>query len=187
MEPSAVERPVPDTAVTTTVDAATVDADRQRPASVRIQRRVEWAQTDAAGHHHWSAVLHWAEQAQTVLHERLGIAHRTHGREPRVHMSVDLTERVYFRDLVEIELVVRSVGTSSVRYGFTVTRADDAAAAGELVAVHVDPDSGRAHPWPEDVRAALTGGGEQLPELLAAGPRQGRVGRAAHAPDRPCG
>ncbi|WP_214406752.1 acyl-CoA thioesterase [Pseudonocardia lacus] len=140
-----------------------------RPARVRIQRRVEWAQTDAAGHHHWSSVLHWAEQAETVLHERLGIAGRTFGREPRVHLSMDFSGRLYFRDLVEIEIWVRQVGTSSVRYAFTVTRAGEPAASGEMVAVHVDAGSGRPQPWPQDLRDALTGGGEQVPELVGAG------------------
>jgi acyl-CoA thioesterase FadM len=142
---------------------------RGQPARVRVQRRVEWAQTDAAGHHHWSSVLHWAEEAETVLHERLGIAHRTFGREPRVHLSVDFSGRLYFRDLVEIEIWVAEVGTSSVRYAFTVTRAGENAASGEMVAVHVDLESGRAQPWPQDVRDALTGGGEQVPELVGAG------------------
>jgi acyl-CoA thioester hydrolase len=140
-----------------------------QPARVRVQRRVEWAQTDAAGHHHWSAVLHWAEEAETVLHERLGIAHRTFGREPRVHLSLDFSGRLYFRDLVEIEIAVSHVGTSSVRYAFTVTRAGEPAASGEVVAVHVDPGTGRPQPWPEDVREALTSGGEQVPELVGAG------------------
>lgn len=142
---------------------------RGQPARVRVQRRVEWAQTDAAGHHHWSSVLHWAEEAETVLHERLGIAHRTFGREPRVHLSMDFSGRLYFRDLVEIEIWVREVGTSSVRYGFTATRAGESAASGEVVAVHVDLGSGRAQPWPQDIRDALTGGGEQVPELVGAG------------------
>ncbi|MDN5933365.1 MAG: hypothetical protein L0I24_20260, partial [Pseudonocardia sp.] len=67
------------------------------PARVTIRRRAEWAQTDAAGHHHWTAMPHWAEQAETVLHERLGIAERTFGREPRVDVPVDFTARLYFR------------------------------------------------------------------------------------------
>jgi len=152
------------------LDLTALTPERQgQPAAVRIQRRVEWAQTDAAGHHHWSAVLHWAEQAETVLHERLGIAHRTFGREPRVHLQLDFSGRLYFRDLVEIEITVRRVGTTSARYAFTVTRAGELAATGELVTVYVDPGTGRPEPWPDDLRSALTGGGEQLPELVGAG------------------
>ncbi len=152
------------------LELTAVTPERQgQPAGVRIQRRVEWAQTDAAGHHHWSAVLHWAEQAETVLHERLGIAHRTFGREPRVHLQLDFSGRLYFRDLVEIEITVRQVGTTSARYAFTVTRAGEPAATGEMVTVYVDPATGRPEPWPDDLRSALTEGGEQLPELVGAG------------------
>jgi acyl-CoA thioesterase FadM len=67
-------------------------------------------------------VLHWAEQAETVLHERLGIADRTFGREPRVHASVDFSARLYVRDLVDVELDVEHVGVTSARYALAVTR-----------------------------------------------------------------
>jgi acyl-CoA thioester hydrolase len=152
------------------LDLEAVSPDRQgQPASVRVQRRVEWAQTDAAGHHHWSAVLHWAEEAETVLHERLGIATRTFGREPRVRLELDFSGRLYFRDLVEIEIVVLRLGRSSAHYGFTITRAGEAAASGTMVTAHVSLETGRAEPWPDDLRAALTTGGEQVPELVGAG------------------
>ncbi len=131
------------------------------PARVTIRRRVEWAQTDAAGHHHWTAVLHWAEQAETELHERLGIADRTFGREPRAHVSLDFTARLYFREVVDVTIAVVAVGRTSVRYGITVTRGGEPAARGELVTVYVDPATGRPDPWPDDLRAALTSGGER--------------------------
>ncbi len=153
------------------LDRGPVTPDRQgHPASVRIQRRVEWAQTDAAGHHHWSAVLHWVEQAETVLHERLGIAHRTFGREPRVHVSVDFSGRLYFRDLVEIEITVQRgrqlVGALRVHRhpGGRDGRVGDAWSRCTSTW-----STGRAQPWPDDLRAALTGGGEQVPELVGAG------------------
>jgi acyl-CoA thioester hydrolase len=131
--------------------------DATQPVRAVIRRRVEWAQTDAAGHHHWTSVLHWAEQAETELHEQLGIADRTFGREPRAHVTVDFTARLFFRDEVEIAIVVEAVGRTSVRYGFTVTRADEPAAHGTLVTVYVDPATGRPAAWPDDLRAALRG------------------------------
>jgi acyl-CoA thioesterase FadM len=152
------------------LELVAVTPDRQgQPASVRVQRRVEWAQTDAAGHHHWSAVLHWTEEAQTVLHERLGIAGRTFGREPRVRLELDFSGRLYFRDLVEIEIIVREVGRSSARYAVCVTRAGETAATGLMVTAYTSLDTGRAEPWPDDLRSALTTGGEQVPELVGAG------------------
>lgn len=136
------------------------------PARVRVQRRVEWAQTDAAGHHHWTSVLHWVEQAQTVLHERLGIADRTFGREPRAHVELTYTARLFFRDLVDVEVAVDRVGTTAAHYTVRVLRGDELAAHGTLRTVHVDPASGAKAPWPDDLRAALSAGGEQVPELL---------------------
>lgn len=171
MSDSATRDPTADAAAESApLGLAPVTRDRQgQPASVRVQRRVEWAQTDAAGHHHWTAVLLWAEEAETVLHERLGIAHRTFGREPRVHLTLDFSGRLYFRDLVETEITVQEVGRSSAHYAFTVTRAGETAATGVMVTAYVSLDTGRAEPWPEELRSALTTGGEQVPELVGAG------------------
>ncbi len=137
-----------------------------------MQRRVEWADTDGAGHQHFTAVLRWLEEAETCLHERLGIIDRTWGHIPRVRLEVDFTARLYFRDVVDVELRVLEVGRSSVRYAFSVRRGQDLAARGSMVVVHCDSDPARGQPqeWPDDVRAALTTGGEQLPEVLGANP-----------------
>jgi acyl-CoA thioester hydrolase len=143
-------------------------SDGDNPARVRVQRRVEWAQTDAAGHQHWISVLYWAEEAETVLHERLGIADRTFGREPRVQVSFDFTARLWFRDVVDVEIAVERVGSTSVAYRFDVARRGEVAARGTLIAVHIDPATGRSVPWPDDVRVVLLTGGEQRPEQLSA-------------------
>ncbi|OJY44137.1 thioesterase family protein [Pseudonocardia sp. 73-21] len=139
--------------------------DEMRPPRVTIRRQVEWAQTDAAGHHHWTAVLHWAEQAETALHERLGVAGQIWGREPRVHVSVDFTARLYFRDEVDIALWVERLGTTSATYAFTATKVatGEQAAAGTLVTAYVDLDSGRATGWPDALRAALSRGAAPAP------------------------
>jgi acyl-CoA thioester hydrolase len=141
-------------------------------AGVVVQRRVEWADTDGAGHQHFTAVLRWLEEAETCLHERLGIIDRTWGHIPRVHLEVDFTARLYFRDMIDVELWVLEVGRSSARYGFSVRRGRDVAARGSMVVVNCDSDPARGLPreWPEDVRAALTTGGAQLPEFLGASP-----------------
>jgi acyl-CoA thioesterase FadM len=145
---------------------------------VVVQRRVEWADTDGAGHQHFTAVLRWLEEAETCLHERLGIIDRTFGQIPRVRLEVDFTARLYFRDLVDVELRVLEVGRSSVRYGFNVRRGQDLAAKGAIVVVHCDSDPARGEPqeWPEDVRAALTTGGEQLAEVLGTAPSARSLG-----------
>lgn len=138
-------------------------------ASVEVRRRVEWADTDAAGHHHNTAVLRWLEHAETVLHERLGIAEQTFGKTPRVRIEMDFTERLYFRDIVVIQLAVAAVGRASLTYSFEVTRAGTVAARGRLVIVYAATGQG-AQPWPEQIRQALTEAGPQPGEYLSPTP-----------------
>jgi acyl-CoA thioester hydrolase len=141
------------------------------PASVEVWRRVEWSDTDAAGHHHNTAVLRWLEAAETVLHERLGIVDQTFGRTPRVRIEIDFTERLYFGDLVEIRLAVAAVGRTSLTYSFEVARGDTVAARGRAVVVNAGAGEG-AEPWPDELRQALAGAGPQPGEYLGGGPER---------------
>jgi acyl-CoA thioester hydrolase len=125
-------------------------------ATVTIERMVEWRDTDAAGHYHHSTIIRWVEAAEAELHERLGLLD-LFGSVPRVHYDVDYTARLWFRDRVSIELTVAELGTSSLRYEFTVRRGAKVAARGALVCVNSDPGTEAAAAWPDDVRAALSG------------------------------
>jgi acyl-CoA thioesterase FadM len=40
---------------------------------VRLRRRTEWIDTDAAGIYHWTTVFRFAEAAEAALHTALGI------------------------------------------------------------------------------------------------------------------
>lgn len=135
------------------------------PACVVVQRRVEWPDTDAAGHYHHSTVVRWAEAAEAVLHERLGLLD-LYSSMPRVHYEVNYLARLWFRDLVDIEIRVAEVGRSSVRYDFVVRRSGQTAAVGAMVAVNADPGTGGSQQWPDRVRRALLESGSQTPELL---------------------
>jgi acyl-CoA thioester hydrolase len=139
------------------------------PASIEVRRRVEWSDTDAAGHHHNTAVLRWLEEAETVLHERLGIVEQTFGRTPRVRLEIDFTERLYFRDVVVIRLAVAAVGRTSLTYSFEVARDADVAARGRLVVVNAAAGEGAA-PWPDELRKALDQAGPQPGEYLSGTP-----------------
>lgn len=135
------------------------------PAAVVVQRRVEWPDTDAAGHYHHSTVVRWVEAAESVLHERIGLLD-LFGVVPRVRYEVDYLARLWFRDVVDIELRVARVGRTSVTYGFEVRRGDEVAARGSMVAVNSDPRVGGTTPWPDEVRKALLESGSQAPELI---------------------
>jgi 2-aminobenzoate-CoA ligase len=123
------------------------------PAAITVERRVEWSDTDAAGHHHFTSVLRWAEQAEFVLQERLGIASLVSGHCPRVHVSVDFKRPAYARDVVEVDLSVLDVGRTSVRYAFIVRGDRETVAEGVVAAVFVR--DGRPTQWPDEVRRRL--------------------------------
>jgi acyl-CoA thioester hydrolase len=121
---------------------------------VEIERRVEWSDTDAAGHQHYSAILRWAEAAEAELLRELGIGW-LFGRVPRVRHEVDYLGRLWFGEVVRTRLWVDRVGRTSVRFGFEVHGPHGPAALGSVTAVHALPTQERAAPWPDDVRTAL--------------------------------
>jgi acyl-CoA thioesterase FadM len=136
------------------------------PARIVIQRKVEWIDTDAAGHWHYSAVVRWVEAAETALCERLGQL-ALYGHVPRVRFEVDFHDRLWFADVVDIDFRVAKVGNSSITYAFEVRRGDDRAVTGSVTAVQIDQSTGESRPWADHVRQAFAAGGPQRPELLA--------------------
>ncbi|MFB7615897.1 acyl-CoA thioesterase [Kitasatospora sp. NPDC056181] len=128
-----------------------------------VERRVEWSDTDAAGHYHFSAVQRWVEAAEAVLLRRLGLA-GLFGRIPRVHFEADYRERLWFGDEVRTELRVLRVGGSSLHYAFEVHGPQGLAAAGRMSVVHAAPQAKGTEPWPAEVRRALAESGPQQAE-----------------------
>lgn len=152
--------------------------------SVVVERRVEWTDTDAAGHYHHSTVIRWVEAAEAVLLRRLGLSH-LFGSTPRVHFEADYRARLWFGEAVRTELRVTKVGTSSLHYAFTVRGEpgpagpdgtdggdgtggpDDAVAAtGRMVIAHSAARATGTTPWPAEVREVLTKAARQAPELI---------------------
>ncbi|MEV2278077.1 thioesterase family protein [Nocardiopsis sp. NPDC049922] len=144
-------------------DGARIDAEPSSGPggagpSVTVTRRVEWPDTDAAGHYHHSTVVRWVEAAEAELLRNLGLSH-LFGSTPRVRFEADYEARLWFGQLVTVELRVERLGRSSLHYAFRV--ADEAggrAAAGRMVVVHSAARATSSVPWPDDVRAALTTG-----------------------------
>jgi acyl-CoA thioesterase FadM len=145
-----------------------VSIGEAEPASVIVQRRVEWPDTDGSGHYHHSTVIRWVEAAESVLHERLGLLD-LFGVLPRVRYEVDYLARLWLRDVVDIALRVSAVGRTSLTYKFEVRRGDEVAARGSVVTVSSDPRIGGTTPWPDEVRKALLESGRQPPELITSG------------------
>ena len=131
------------------------------PARVVLKRRIEWMDTDAAGIYHWTTAFRLAEAAEAVLHTALGIADFTFGATPRVAVSASFTHPLRFNDLVDVALAVETIGRTSVEYRMTITADAGPAVDGSLKACLIDRSSGRAIPWPQDVRERLASGGLQ--------------------------
>ncbi|MCP9485722.1 MAG: hypothetical protein MSC30_07660 [Gaiellaceae bacterium MAG52_C11] len=134
-------------------------------ASLRLERRIEWADTDASGHWHNTAALRFVEWAERILLDRLGLLEDSYGRMPRVHITVDFRLPLRFNELAEIVLEIIEVGRTSVTYRADISRGGEIAAQLCFVAV-LRGDDGRPTAWAEETRRLLTTAGPQVPELL---------------------
>src|SRR4051794_711138 len=131
------------------------------PASVILNRRIEWMDTDAAGIYHWTTVFRLAEAAEAALHTALGIADFTFGATPRVAVQASFARPLRFNDPVEVALTVTRLGRTSVEYALEVGNDDGRAAQGSVKSCLIDRDTGRAIPWPDEIRGKLSGAGRQ--------------------------
>ena len=139
------------------------------PASIMVQRRIEWPDTDASTNYHNTAAFRFIEVAETALLERLGILDDVYGRLPRVHVEADFLRALRFRDVVDIELSVAGVGETSITYRFEMRSGYEVAVRGKAVAVLLSGVGGRPVPWPEERRKLLLSAGPQPPERLTVG------------------
>jgi acyl-CoA thioester hydrolase len=137
------------------------------PASITVQRRIEWPDTDASGHYHNTAAFRFIEVAETALLDRLGFVHDIYGRHPRVHIEADFLRPLRFRDLVDIELTVQAVGRTSVTYSFEMKHGNEVAVRGRATAVLLSQPGGTPVPWPDEYQQRLLTAGPQPGERLA--------------------
>ncbi|HEX2028688.1 MAG TPA: thioesterase family protein [Nitriliruptorales bacterium] len=131
-----------------------------------LQRRIQWIDTDAAGIYHYTTTFRLCEEAEAILHDRLGVRDVTFGATPRVSLSARFHAPLRFFDLVEVELRVADVGRTSCREELTLRRDGVVAAEAELTVVLVDRATGRAVPWPDEVRQRLLHAGPQAPSTI---------------------
>ncbi|MEA5454198.1 thioesterase family protein [Sinomonas sp. JGH33] len=138
-----------------------------QPGAIRetVTRSVEWADTDASGHHHNSFIMRSVEAAEARLFKRLGVLEEYFGIAPRVHHEVDFRSKLYFGQEATTVLEIESVGRSSMTFRFEVMgeafeREDlpvprRLAASGRYVTVHVPHGTEESAPWPERILEKL--------------------------------
>jgi acyl-CoA thioester hydrolase len=130
-------------------------------ARITMRRRVEWVDTDAAGHHHFGAPLLWVEQAESLLYDRLGIVDFIAAVLPRVHFEIDYLVRLKYYEVFDLTLAVERLGRSSLTYQFEIKASGAKVAHGRLVVVLTRRSDGKACPWPQQVRSILAQAGDQ--------------------------
>jgi acyl-CoA thioester hydrolase len=141
------------------------DGELPDPARVVLRRRIEWMDTDAAGIYHWTTVFRLAEAAEAALHTALGIADFTFGATPRVAVQASFARPLRFNDPVDVDLTVAALGRTSVEYRLAIAGDQGTAAEGTVKTCLIDRGTGRAVPWPDEIRAAFAGGGlQQAPD-----------------------
>jgi 4-hydroxybenzoyl-CoA thioesterase len=75
---------------------------------------------------------------------------------PTVHLAIDFRSPLRFGDEIGVEVRVAEIGTSSVRWRYTVTKAGGTLAAeADIVTVALDMDRFATTPVPEWLRQAL--------------------------------
>ncbi|HWG24382.1 acyl-CoA thioesterase [Actinospica sp.] len=144
-----------------TAAADTVNDDGPVVARAVHRGRVEWMDTDAAGHHHHTSITRFVEAAEATMMRERGVS-GYFGASPRVKYEVEFSSRLWFGQEVTTTLVLERIGTSSFTFRFEVwgeqheehPRAP--AAHGRFVAVYVPRGGDRSEPWPEDWRRRLS-------------------------------
>jgi acyl-CoA thioester hydrolase len=122
----------------------------------RQPARVAWIDTDASGRIHYSAVFRWVEAAEAGLRRGLGILDDWE-RYPRRALQVEYRQALRFEDEVEVVLVPRALGRTSITWDWQIARGGEVCVQGSHTVVHVDA-AGRPAPLPDRVRTALAPG-----------------------------
>jgi len=135
------------------------------PASIVVQRVVEWHDLDAAGISHNGLAFRLMESAETALFDRLGLAGDLVNPRRRLRVAVDFLRPLRFHDRVDVLIRTASVDDAAVTFDVVVTRAGEPVIRGSLV---VAPGGGRGDDAPARVEVVrrLATAGAQEPELL---------------------
>lgn len=123
----------------------------------KVRRTLTWAETDAAGHNHFSAAVRWLEEGEHGLWHELGLTDMV-PRVPRLHVEMDFRDRIMFGDPLDVTTGIIKVGNSSATFGTVIEHAGDSprlAIECRHVIAHVSDSLGRSTPWPDEVRARL--------------------------------
>jgi acyl-CoA thioester hydrolase len=126
----------------------------------RYSRRVQFADTDLVGIVHFSMFFRYLEEAEHALWRAAGLPVVKGDDDagwPRVSATFDYKAPLRFEDEFEVDVELAATTTRTIRYAFTLRRADTLIGKGTLTAVCARKRNGalEAIPVPEDVVARL--------------------------------
>jgi YbgC/YbaW family acyl-CoA thioester hydrolase len=119
--------------------------------------RIRFIDTDASGRIHYTAMFRYFESAEIEFLRSLGISYdpRLPIAFPRAHVECDYRLALEHDDLIDIQVRVAKVGTSSVRFEFRTFKHGEAAAVGAVVVVCMDRSTGKATALPPAMKQKL--------------------------------
>jgi len=126
------------------------------PASIELERRLRWADSDAAGRLHFPRIFEIVEEAESELVRKIGWPmNRSMGYDfPRVNVECNFIKVLELDALFRLRLTVGKLGRTSIRYEFKVFNvADELAIQGTMTLVVLQ--NGKPAEIPATLRTAL--------------------------------
>jgi acyl-CoA thioester hydrolase len=130
-------------------------------ATFKTSFRVTWADTDAAQVVHYSNYFKFFERAEEEFYRHLGFSFTDlHARGlwfPRVEAFCQYKKPARFGDLLEVEITIGELKEKSIRFEFNIFNKEEATllAAGYIVALAADKQTGKATEIPEEIAKKL--------------------------------
>jgi len=127
------------------------------PVSIELERRLRWADADAAGRLHFPRIFEIVEEAESELVRRIDWPmNRTKGHDfPRVRIECQFRRVLSLDDPFRLRLTVGELGHTSFRYDFQVFGADEELAIEGTMTV-VTLKDGKPVEIPASLRNALS-------------------------------
>jgi len=113
------------------------------PTELRVQRRVQFSETDAAGIVHFSWYFRYLEEAEHALWRAAGLSIAPRGATvgfPRVSAAFEYHRPLRFEDEFEVHIRVAAITDKSIRYTCALTLEGTTIATGTLTVVCVRQD-----------------------------------------------
>jgi acyl-CoA thioester hydrolase len=126
------------------------------PASMELERRLRWADSDAAGRLHFPRIFEFVEEAESELVRKIGWPmNRSMGYDfPRVNVECRFMRVLELDAPFKLRLTVGKLGRTSIRYDYQVFDAvGESAIEGTMTLVVLQ--NGKPAEIPTTLRAAL--------------------------------